>query len=138
MSLSVVKLQAQVADVTIIFGEDPEHPDGDVTLWYHPNAISPALDASLQQLATDPERARTYTEAFSRLIAKDADGVPRWDMLAADGTPYPTDPEALAELGYPTLNALMSGIMEDFQPTKSRGAGAGAVAENGRKIRRVS
>lgn len=138
MPLSVLKLQAQVADVTLIFGEEDDPNPDTITLWYHPNAISPALDASLQQLVTDPDRARTYTDAFSALIAKDADGTPRWDLLGADGKPYPTDPESLATLGYPTLNAIMGGIMEDFQPTKSRISRPVAVAQDSRKVRRVS
>ena len=138
MPLSVLKLQAQVAPVTLAFGDEGEENPDTITLWYHPNAITPALDADLQQLVTNPDRARTYTEAFSSLIAKDADGVPRWDLQGADGKPYPTDPEALAELGYPTLNAIMGGIMEDFQPTKSRIIPTEPVAEVGRKVRRVS
>jgi hypothetical protein len=138
MSLSVVKLQAQVADVTLIFGEEGEEAPDTLTLWYRPNAITPALDADLQQLVSDPDRARTYTEAFSSLIAKDGDGAPRWDLLDADGRPYPTDPAALAALGYPFLNAVMGGIMEDFQPAKSRIAHPGAMAENGRTRRKLS
>lgn len=138
MPLSVLKLQAQVADVTLIFGEEGDENPDEVTLWYRPNAISPALDASLQQLTSDPDRARTYTEAFSSLIAKDPDGTPRWDLLDAEGRPYPTDPESLAALGYPTLNALMGGIMDDFRPTAARVKRAAPVAQDSRKIRRLS
>jgi hypothetical protein len=143
MPLSVTKLQAKVAEVTIIFGEDGEENPDTVTLKYHPGQLTPALEADINTLRADEGRAQSYCEHFSALIVRDADGVPQWDVLddtdkSKPPRPYPTDPESLMLLGWDALVAIMNGIWADFQPTKSRIAGAEPVAQDRRKIRRVS
>lgn len=95
--------QAKTLTVTIPYSEEP------LTVTYAPTAIRPV------DLATTTVQWEDAARILARVIRS-------WDLLDADGKPYPITADAILALPVVLITAIFQAVMTDFNAGPPSGA----------------
>lgn len=108
MPITAAKMASNTAEVTLQIGEDT------VTTVYYPSRITEKVFAQLQ-LFTDATEDSVFSQ-FGTLNDLLCHLIKSWDVLNEDGSMYPLEPDALADLPFFFRTSLIQAIMSDIRP----------------------
>ncbi len=108
MPITVTEIAANTATIMFYWG------DNEVNIVYRPGLVTEKIIAQMLALANmDEDSILTQMQAFNKSLAR---LISRWDVLEADGSMYPLEPDKLADLSFMFRARVIQAILGDIRP----------------------